>query len=465
MITKFIERHFAINTTLNYTLTLMRNKLIICLFSIVTTIEPISAQLLNESDLLFLKEMTIDVLEDSKIKENQSISPDFGPNNTGGILIRPGGRDCYPAFWIRDYAMSLDCGFVSPKDQLHMLKLTAATQCDQTWITKGGSMIPSGAIADHVRIDDSLPIFFPGTYSFEGQGTDSWGKVPPYSDQFFFIHMAHYYVKSTGQKKVLNSIINGFRLIDRLEWAFKVPPSHLDNHIVYTTEHFRGVDFGFRDAQVITGDLCIASVFKYKASIEMAELFKLLGNKEKSVEYQSIAEKLKKAIPETFCDDRGMLCASTGMSSQADVWSTVLAVFYGILEEDLLAKTCSTLADAYKTGTLAYKGNIRHILTSDDFSESTAWEHSFSTINTYQNGAYWGTPTGWTCYAIAKADIELARQLAREYIENLRENDYRKGEMFGEPYECINPDGHKQNPVYLTTVTCPFHVFTKYFNN
>ena len=116
-------------------------------------------ELLSKQDLQFLKGLTSSVMDSSRIYPGQKAVDYFGPNNTGGTLIRPGGRNAYPSFWIRDYAMSLESGLVKPQEQKHMLLLTASTQCDQTWITKGGSMIPYGAIADHIRIDDSLPIF------------------------------------------------------------------------------------------------------------------------------------------------------------------------------------------------------------------------------------------------------------------------------------------------------------------
>ena len=440
----------------------MNRKVILILILLITKLSVFSQKdfsLLNDDDLKYLKELTADVIESSQISAGQSVSPDFGHNSTGGVLIRPGGRDCYPAFWIRDYAMSLDCGLIKEKDQLHMLRLTASTQCDQTWITKGGSMVPFGAIADHIRIDNSLPIYYPGTYSYEDQGSDMWGKTPPYSDQFFFINMAYHYVITSGKTDILLESINNFKLIERLEWAFRVPPSHKENHIVYTTEHFRGVDFGFRDAQVITGDLSITSIFKYRAAKEMAELCKLLGESSKTLFYESVADKLKTSIPQIFCDARGMIMASTGISKQADVWATALAVYYGILEKDMLRKTSSALAKAYQDGTLAYKGNIRHVLTSDDYNEVTSWERSFTEKNSYQNGAYWGTPTGWVCYAIAQTDPKSAKALATEYIEDLKKTDYRKGDSFGGPFECFNKKGDVQNPVYLTTVSCPLSVF------
>ena len=416
--------------------------------------------LLNKEDLLFLKQITRSVIDSSRIFPKQEIT-DFGANNTGGTLIRPGGRNAYPSFWIRDYAMSLETGFITVAEQKHMLLLTASTQCDQTWITKNGSMVPYGAIADHIRIDNSLPIYYPGTYSYEEQGEKTFGMMPPYCDQFYFIHMAHYYILTSEDISMLTKEINGTRLIDRLEVAFNVPPSRTNNHIVYTTDAFRGVDFGFRDAEEITGDLCFASLLKYQAANQLSGLFVKLKLFAKASKYKHIASSIKKALGGLFADERGMLHASTGKSKQADVWSTALAVYLGVLEGDTLTKACSTLNNAYIKGTLAYKGNIRHILTTDDFNNKTAWEISLAAKNEYQNGAYWGTSTGWVCYAIAKVNESAAKELAKAFIDDLRENDFRKGGEAAAPYECFYPPLHKQNPLYMTTVACPYVVFKK----
>lgn len=426
---------------------------------------PNTSSFLSDVDFTYLKSLTSAVLDSSRIHPKQYISKEFGKNNTGGILIRPGGRNSYPSFWIRDYAMSLESDLVSLEEQEHLLMLTASTQCNQTKITKGGSMIPYGAIADHIRIDNSLPIYFPGTYSYENQGTETWGKTPPYSDQFLFIHMAWYYIKTTSLKETLLQTVHGMTLIDRLELAFKVPPAG-NNQLVYTTTDFRGVDFGFRDAQQITGYLCYPSILKYRAANELSYLFSILNLPEKVLFYKNIAQQIKTAIPLTFLASNGMLKASTEKSQQNDVWSTALAVYLNAIDLNT-KKECSTaLAEAYKKGTLSYRGNIRHILTSDDFNKTTAWEHSVSKLNTYQNGSYWGTPVGWVCFAIAQTNLGIAKKLAKEYIDDLRSTDFRKGGTNGGPYECFHPTtGNLQNPVYLTTVSNPYGVFKKYQND
>jgi hypothetical protein len=419
--------------------------------------------IISKDDFAFLEGITKAVLDSSRILPGQSLPDPFGKNNTGGILVRPGGRSTYPSFWIRDYAMTLETGFISKAEQKHMLLLTASTQCDQTWITKGGSMVPFGSIADHIRVDDLKPIYFPGTYDYQEQGTNEFGTFPAYCDQFYFIHMADFYLKETGDWAILSKEVNGTRLIDRLEIAFKILPSRSDTEIVHTTDAFRGVDFGFRDAIAITGDLSYTSILKYRAANQLSIIFTKLKNKIKADHYKAIASNIKKALP-MFIDGNGMLKASNGRSGQADVWATSLAIYLNVLEGDAALKAARHLEQAYSAGKLANRGSIRHIIHGEDFDKATAWQTGIVPVNIYQNGAYWSTPTGWVSNAIAKVNKESAAKLVKEFIDDLRENDFRKGGDFSGPYECFYPGGYTRGPVYLTSVSCPYIVLRSFQN-
>jgi len=433
--------------------------IIILCFGLTSSVKAQNKTLLiSKEDLTFLSGMTRSVMDSSRISPGQVMPVPYGKNNTGGILIRPGGRETYPSFWIRDYAMSLETGFVKPEEQRHMLWLTASTQCDQTWITKGGSMIPFGSIADHIRVDNSLPIFFPGTYDYEGQGTTEFGTFPAYCDQFYFIDMAEYYVRTTADLKFLLKQVNGTRLLDRLENAFAMPPARNDTHLVFTTDAFRGVDFGFRDAIAITGELAYASILKWRAALQLSLLFDKLKDQQKSAKYKKIANSIKSAMPK-FINENGMLKASDARSAQADVWATAYAVHLGLLNKEQSLNAAKHLNDAYSKGNLAYKGAIRHIIKGEDFNESTAWETAIVPRNQYQNGAYWGTPTGWVSETISLVNPASAARLISEYINELRQSDYRKGKNFGGPFECFYPPDYYRGPVYLTTVSCPYIVF------
>jgi hypothetical protein len=416
---------------------------------------------LNADDMAFLREMTAAVMDASRVAPEEKVG-NIGPNVTGGTVIRPGGRACYPAFWIRDYAMSIDSGLVTPEEQRHMLFLTARHQQDERWHLPSGSIVPAGSIADHISFGDK-PIFYPGTLEdYEGQGGERWGILPSLDDHYFFVHMAARYVEDTGNTDILSQDIRGKSLLQRLEEAYAMPPSRPDTNLVYAELENRGVTFGFVDTITHTGDLLFCSVLKFQAARQLAALFTKTGDAEKSKDYADRAQTLKQAIDATFPAVDGLLRASTGFSAQPDVWGTAYAVYVSALTPEKEQAACKALAQAYEEGTLAWRGNVRHVRTTDDFSDTTMWERAIPKKNTYQNGAYWGTPVGWVAYAIAKVDRTLAARLASEYIAELREGDFRRGPDFGSPWECMHPDGnHRQNPVYLTSVTCPLAGFLR----
>ncbi len=394
-------------------------------------------------DFRFLENLAADVVEASRIVPGASVSG--GVNTTGDTLIRPGGRACYPAFWIRDFAMSLESGLITPSEQRHALLLTAENQQDTLGALPSGSTVPPGSVPDHITLD-GRPIFFPGTLDdFEGQGGPRWGELPPLDDAFYFVHMAAVYVTQTGDAAILDVAVGGKSLMERLEAAFAMPPSRPDTGLVYAEAGCRGIGFGFNDTIVHTGDLLFASLLKLRAAGELAHLLEQQGDGGRASHYQDIARGLRRAVPAAFATDSGMLRGATETSAQPDVWGTAFAVYLSALAPEDEASACQALARAYRDGAIAWRGNIRHVPTTGDYSESTAWEMSLGPKNRYQNGAYWGTATGWVAYAIAREDPGLARTLAEEYVAELREGDFRKGEEFGSSLGVF-PPGRRPSP-------------------
>jgi len=413
---------------------------------------------LDSEKVRFLEKMAADVLEESRVRPGQKIGS-FGPNLTGGTLIRPGGRDVYPAFWVRDFAMSLEGGVVTKTELRHALFMTALSQhLGDDWHTPSGSLAPKGAIVDHLSFD-GRPVFFPGTIDdYENQG-GYWGYLPSLDDHYYFAHMAWHYFKVTGQTHFLKNPMGDVPIIERLEMAFDVPPSRPETELVWCDSQNRGVSFGFVDTVIHTGELLFCSLLKLQAARRIAEMEKALERSVQAEKYRRIVETLKKSIPQTFMTKDGFLKASTGISSQPDVWGTAFAVYIDALNEEGKFTACRALEKGYADGTIAWKGNIRHVPTSHDFSEESAWEKlggDYGKKKSYQNGAYWGTPAGWVLFAIAQVDSELAKNLFDEYVEELQEGDFRKGPDFGSPWECMHPEGDfRQNSVYLTSVACP----------
>ncbi len=411
--------------------------------------------ILDNSSFDFLTGLLRAVKSASTVSVGQKVG-DAPANTTSVSLVRPGGRACYPAFWIRDFAMSLASGCITTDEMLDALILTAESQSEETRNLPTGGVIPAGAIPDHINFDGT-PIFYPGTYDSATQGGEPWGILPSLDDHFYFIEMAWEYVTRAGDSEILRRSVNAKELIQRLEDAFAVPPREAKTGLICCTAANRGVSFGFTDTVVHTGELLFCSLLASRAAGHLSELYETLRDTGKATEYASLHQELKEKVAATFMCNDGYLKSSTGLSSQADVWGTAFAVYEDLLPEAAMGAACEAILGGYRNGAIAWRGNIRHVPTTHDYSSSSSWERTTGVrINTYQNGAYWGTATGWVAHALSLCDPAAASQLMTEYVEDLRKSDFRMGDEYGSPWECMHPaDQHRQNPVYLTSVSCP----------
>ncbi len=66
--------------------------------------------------------------------------------------------------------------------------------------------------------------------------------------------------------------------------------------------------------------------------------------------------------------------------------------------------------------------------------------------DTYQNGAYWGTASGWIAYALHEQHWDQTERLYQELIANYQKNGI---------YECIHKN-YKKSKNYVTSVVNPF---------
>lgn len=398
-----------------------------------------------QTDVEFLKRLTLEILEQSRVKPGTNGPPNWPIKNSVGFALVTPGRQGYPAFWIRDFSMACDSGLVPTQEIRNHLFLVARCQNGESERKlQSGAFLPPYAIPDHINFDGTA-VFFPGTYSSgEDQGGGPWGKLPPIDDHFEFVHLAHMLWKQGRSRAFLQEQVIGIPLNERLKKAFESPESDRELGLATTSVGRRAVGFGFCDSIVHTGHLLYASLLRFRAANELDEL---TGDRE----YRRIADRIKQAIPETFQDPAsGWLLASTGISRQPDVWGTLLALHLGVLDAKAANRALTTVLDAFKAGQITLEGAVRHVPTNRDFSEKTAWEGTYTGKGSYQNGAYWHTSTGWLIEALAKVDRAAAKQVMSEFVAHLRANP-------ASPWECFGPGlNYTQNPGYLASVAWPY---------
>jgi hypothetical protein len=420
-----------------------------------------SARLSALPDMDYLREAAGQVIAASRVQPGQSVAGSPA-NTTGAPLIRPGGRADYPACWVRDFAMSLDCGLIPAAEIHHHLRLFARTQNGpQERRLRSRGVIPPFAIADHINFDGGA-VFYPGSYSpGDAQGGGAAGVLPPVDDHYYFVHTASCLYRIARDPAFLAERVNGLPMLDRLINAFDAPASDETTGAVTTDTRRRAVGFGFFDSVFMTGAMLFATLLRYQAARELAELCRAVGRVEDITRLNQIADRIAAHLPDVFSSAEGWLKASTGFSPQPDVWGTLFALRMKILPDEIAARARACVAQAVRDGTIEYRGAVRHVPTTHDAGPRTAWQSSVADYNTYQNGAYWHTASGWLVSALREQDKALAQQVLDRYLAHLRSQDFRRGDDFGAPWECFGRDGAaQQNPVYMTSVTLPLAVLS-----
>ncbi len=435
-------------------------------FLVIVAALPSPGGHLPKADMEFLGGLTRDVVEASRVKPGSNGGGRWALTNSCGFNLVTPGKDTYTAYWIRDFAMSIDSGFMPPEELRQHLLLTCRAQNGPTDLKLAhGLHVPPWAIPDHINYD-GRPSFYPGTYgSGQDQGSGACGRVPPIDDHYEFVHIAYVYWQRTHDTRVFETEIGGISVFDRLVKAFDSPTTDPITELAITSEGDRAVGFGFCDGETHTGQLLFASLLRYRAAGELAELAKVSDHQELVARCKSIRARLRANIVPVFADPSvigGWLRASTELSRQPDVWGTLFALHMGILDRNYAAAARRTIAAAVRAGTITLEGGVRQVPTDLDFSKTTAWERSMCPVNTYQNGGYWHTASGWLIEALWKHDRKLALQVFDEMLAHLRAQDFRKGPGHGAPWEVYGPNGQgRQNPVYMASVALPYGILIR----
>ena len=212
----------------------------------------------------------------------------------------------------------------------------------------------------------------------------------------------------------------------------------------------------------MTGHLLFASLLRWRAGRQLAELEAALGNSRRAEALREALASIPNHLAATFDEPArigGWLMAATGIGRQPDVWGTVYALYLGLLKGKRAAAARAEILKALEEGTICYQGALRHVPTNHDASPNSAWERTHTPHNNYQNGAYWHTPTGWLIAVLAKEASAWARRVFKEMIGHFQEEDFRKGDEFHAPWECLGKNGlFRKNPLFLGSVAVPYGV-------
>jgi hypothetical protein len=227
---------------------------------------------------------------------------------------------------------------------------------------------------------DGTPIYKPGF------GT--MGKNPVADGSQFTVAVAWHTYQKTKDAKLLQEVIEP--LVKTMNAVPRNPATHLV-HIKPGDEWDR-CPYGFTDTIRKEGDELFCSLLYVQASRRLSDLLNVLGHKSDADKWKTESELVTTEIREVLWDSKtGLFRAATVHCREHDLWGSAFAVYLGVAD----GEQSRTVATYFKENCkqIMQSGQIRHL------PGGVYWEQGCQR-DTYQNGGFWATPTGWFVYAV-----------------------------------------------------------------
>lgn len=285
----------------------------------------------------------------------------------------------YEAFWLRDYEYTLEGSIkaYSDKELIDACRLFVR------------SLRVDGAGVDCVKFDET-PIYQPG-----------YGKLgmnPVADGSQFTVAVAWHTYKKTQDAALLKEIL------DPLVKTMNAIPRNANTGLVHIAakKSWDRCPYGFTDTVRKQGDILFCSLLAVQAGRQLSDLMNDAGRKSDADKWKQDSERIASSIRKVFWDPQvGLFRAATVRCREHDIWGSAFAVYLGVAN----VVQSKAVAEYFKThyAQIVQHGQIRHL------PGGTYWEQGCKR-DSYQNGAYWATPTGWFVYTLDLVDPALADQ-------------------------------------------------------
>jgi hypothetical protein len=295
----------------------------------------------------------------------------------------------YEAFWLRDYAYTLEGSVESYSNQ----ELAGACRL----FIK--SMRSDGAGVDCIKFDGT-PIYMPGF--------GSMGMNPVADGSQFIVDVAWHTFRKSHDSTLVREIL------PQLMRTMNAVPINPKTHLVHIKpgEEYDRCPYGFCDTIKQQGDIFFCSLLYVQACRQLADLFLAVQNRKDAKAWLKEAERTARSSRQVFWDgESGLFRAATVRCREHDIWGSAFAVYLGVADK----KQRYAIADYFKNhySQIVQCGQLRHL------PGGVYWEQGCAK-DTYQNGAYWATPVGWFVYTLDLIDSRLADQTVIDMVHDFQ---------------------------------------------
>jgi hypothetical protein len=334
----------------------------------------------------------------------------------GTALFTPDGVANYHALWTRDFSYMVE----NAGDLIDPAEIRAAI----VYLLNGQR--DDGCIPDRVQAD-GLAVYSAGPV----------GKPlgePPTDNSQFMVNLVYDYAQETGDKDFACQHLDALRRA--LDYTRRdnnglvdIPPGHKQS------------PYGFTDTIGKTGGLLFSSLLYWNACQKMIEMCGWC--EADSAVYQERAAQVERGLDALWDDENGVFLAATIDCRQIDIWGNAFAVYIGAVQGEKRERVLKFLRDRYDDYVL--RGQVRHLLRGEYWERVIAPPEVIAP-ETYQNGAYWATPSGWVIAALMEIDEALAEKTLTDLVADFQTNGI---------WECVNDGGYQKVEHYVVSITNP----------
>lgn len=310
--------------------------------------------------------------------------------NDGTAAFPPQVGIGYEAFWLRDYEYTLEGAAEAYSNE----ELLAACRLFVR------SMREDGVGVDCVKFDGTA-IYKPGY--------GSMGENPVADGSQFTVGVAWHTYRKTGSTGLLTEIL------DPLVRTMKAVPRNPETGLVHIKpgDAWDRCPYGFTDTVHKQGDILFCSLLDVQACRQLADLLEAAGRKSEAAAWTERASETAANVRRVFWDPAtGLFRAATVRCREHDIWGSAFAVYLGVASSDQAKAVATYFRDHYDE--IVQHGQIRHL------PGGVYWEQGCPR-DTYQNGAYWATPTGWFVYTLDLVDPALADRTVVDMVAHFQQ--------------------------------------------
>lgn len=270
------------------------------------------------------------------------------------------------------------------------------------------------------------------------EGDGYAGGLPVGDSAQFVVLLAYEYFQRTSDRAfVKENIVRLKRAMDSM------PRSDLG--LIWIDPEAAVVAYGFTDTVIKTGDELFCSLLYWETSRQLAEMAKAVGEDVMAEDFLARAALVEKNLASLWDEESGMYMAASLDCRQIDIWGNAYLVYIGFPDLPKRQRICRFLVEHYPQ--IVYAGQVRHLQDGQYWQKTGRMDQGKPCPpDEYQNGAYWGTATGWVAYAIAQVDPALASKMLGDMTDYYSRFD---------AYECVCKNGNQKFPGYAASIGNP----------